>query len=327
MASHLPIAIYYEHPEWFRPLFTELDRRGLPYEMLRADELIVDPRRGIDGYWSLFVNRMSPSAWERGHGGAVFDTQHHLQQLEARGVPVWNGSEAYALDISKIRQTALLEDLGIATPRTRAVYRVEQLPLAAVGMVFPLLVKPNMGGNGAGIERFETLDELRLAVELGALEAGSDGVLLLQEYHAPVGGSVVRAETLDGRLLYAMRVHLGTSCSFSLCPADVTQTVDGTQLDGTARAEDHSNDARVEIFTPPAEAIAEIERIAQAAHLDVGGVEYLESSRDGRRYYYDVNALSNFVADAEKVVGFDPTARLVDSLVTRIERNQLTVAA
>ena len=25
-----PIAIYYEHPEWFRPLFAELDRRGIP---------------------------------------------------------------------------------------------------------------------------------------------------------------------------------------------------------------------------------------------------------------------------------------------------------
>ncbi len=24
-----PIGIYYEHPDWFRPLFTELDRRGI----------------------------------------------------------------------------------------------------------------------------------------------------------------------------------------------------------------------------------------------------------------------------------------------------------
>ena len=25
------IAIFYEHPDWFRPLFAELDRRGTPY--------------------------------------------------------------------------------------------------------------------------------------------------------------------------------------------------------------------------------------------------------------------------------------------------------
>ncbi len=327
MASQLPIAIYYEHPEWFRPLFAELERRGLPYEALRADEMIVDPSRGIDGSWSLFLNRMSPSAWDRGHGGAVFDTLHHLQRLEERGIAVWNGSAAYGLDISKTRQTALLDRLSIPTPRTRAVYQPEQLTMAAAGLIFPLLVKPNMGGNGAGVERFETLEELQLAVDLGALKAGPDGVILIQEYHAPIGRSIVRAETLEGRFLYAIRIHLGASCSFSLCPADVRRTVDGTELEATARRADHGNDARVESFTPPAEAIAEIERIVQTAALDVGGVEYLESERDGQRYYYDINALSNFVADAEKVIGFDPTARLVDALLRRMEGRQMTVAA
>jgi hypothetical protein len=32
------------------------------------------------------------------------------------------------------------------------------------------------------------------------------------------------------------------------------------------------------------------------------------------RVYYDINALSNFVADGQKVVGFDPFARLADWL-------------
>jgi hypothetical protein len=31
-----PIAIYYEHPDWFRPLFAELDGRGLNYVKLNA---------------------------------------------------------------------------------------------------------------------------------------------------------------------------------------------------------------------------------------------------------------------------------------------------
>ena len=29
-----PIAVYHEHPDWFRPLFAEMDRRGLPYVRL-----------------------------------------------------------------------------------------------------------------------------------------------------------------------------------------------------------------------------------------------------------------------------------------------------
>ena len=40
-------------------------------------------------------------------------------------------------------------------------------------------------------------------------------------------------------------------------------------------------------------------------------------ARDGEAaipLYYDINALSNFVADGERVVGFDPFVRLVDWL-------------
>ncbi len=60
--------------------------------------------------------------------------------------------------------------------------------------------------------------------------------------------------------------------------------------------------------------IEDVLRIAEAAHLDVGGVEYLVDDRDGQIYYYDINALSNFVTDAERVVGFDPFVKLVDFL-------------
>jgi glutathione synthase/RimK-type ligase-like ATP-grasp enzyme len=314
------IGIYYEHQEWFRPLFAELDRRGLPYEPIRADELIVDPEEGLTARWPLLLNRMSPSAWDRGRGGVIFETIAHLEQLEDAGVSVLNGTDAYRLDLSKTRQIALLKKLGLQVPRTRAVYGMEQLQRAASELTFPLLVKPNMGGNGAGIERFSTLGELQLAVELDILKTGPDGVLLLQEYHAPQGGRIVRAETLGGHLLYAVQIHLGPDCGFSLCPADLQQTVSGEPLGAAARASQEGNQARVEAFTPPLEVIAEIERIARAGHLDVGGIEYLESERDGGRYFYDVNALSNFVAEAEKVVGFDPTARLVDYLETRLEQ-------
>jgi hypothetical protein len=38
-----PLAVFYEHPDWFRPLFAELDRRGIPYVPLHADEHRFDP--------------------------------------------------------------------------------------------------------------------------------------------------------------------------------------------------------------------------------------------------------------------------------------------
>ena len=74
------------------------------------------------------------------------------------------------------------------------------------------------------------------------------------------------------------------------------------------------NNIRVEAAEPPPQAIADVERIMQAANIEVGGVEYIVDDCDGQRYYYDINALSNFVADATRVVGFDPFVRLVDFL-------------
>ncbi len=52
----------------------------------------------------------------------------------------------------------------------------------------------------------------------------------------------------------------------------------------------------------------------EAAGIELGGVEYMVDDRDGRRVYYDINALSNFVADGQRVVGFDPFVRLADWL-------------
>ena len=52
----------------------------------------------------------------------------------------------------------------------------------------------------------------------------------------------------------------------------------------------------------------------EAANIEVGGVEYIIDDRDGQLYFYDINALSNFVADGPKVIGFDPFVRLVDYL-------------
>ena len=62
-----PLAIYYEHPDWFRPLFTELDRRGTPYLKLHVDTHRWDDAEPTSPY-GVVLNRMSPSAWTRGHG-------------------------------------------------------------------------------------------------------------------------------------------------------------------------------------------------------------------------------------------------------------------
>ena len=122
---------------------------------------------------------------------------------------------------------------------------------------------------------------------------------------------------LGGRFLYAINVYPAAD-SYNLCPADVCQTTDGRALSRSACALDApKNGMRVERAQPSAAVIAEAERIAEAVGLDVGGIEMLIDDRDGQHYFYDVNALSNFVADAQNVIGFDPFSRFADYIESR----------
>ncbi len=315
-AASAPVAVYHEHPDWFRPLFAELDRRGIPTVRLDAAAHVYDPAEDSAPY-SLVVNRASPSAYLRGHGHATFHTLAWLQHLERLGVPVINGSRAYAFEISKARQLTALAALGVAAPRTRVINHASQATAAAAGLRFPVLVKANIGGSGAGITRFETAQGLAHAAASGSLDLGVDGIALVQECAPLRGGHITRVELLEGRFLYAINVYPADD-SFNLCPADVCQTTDGAALVRSACALDApKNGMRVEATTPPAAIIDACERIAAHVALDIGGIEYLVDDRDGQPYVYDVNALSNFVADAERVVGFDPFARFVDVIERR----------
>jgi glutathione synthase/RimK-type ligase-like ATP-grasp enzyme len=315
-----PILIFYEHPDWFRPLFNELDRRGTPYVRVHADGFAFDAA-AQPPLCSAVFNRMSPSAWKRGRGAAIFFTHDYLAWLEGHDVEVINGAAAFRIETSKAQQIGLLARLGIRAPRTRVVASIEALPNAARALQFPIVVKPNIGGSGAGIVRFDDPLELAQAVGDKTIAAGLDGVLLAQEYHRPQGNSIVRIETLDARYLYGIRFHLGDTADFNLCPADVCKTVDGRDLTSVACPVGAANAGlTVEAYKPPDELITAAEYIARASQIDVGGIEYLESSHDGSVYFYDINALSNFVADPLQVLGFDPTVHLVDALEERMLR-------
>jgi glutathione synthase/RimK-type ligase-like ATP-grasp enzyme len=308
----LPLAIYHEHPEWFRPLFAELDRRGLPWVRLHAASDWFDPADTTRRF-SVFFNRMSPSAWTRGHASGIFYTQHLLAHLERTGARVVNGRQAYLIETSKALQLSLLAGLGLPFPRARVINDPRLAPQAARDLRFPIVVKANIGGSGAGIVRFDTPEALDRAAADGRIALGLDATALVQEYIPPRDGCITRVEVLDGRFLYAIRVA-ADGRDFNLCPADLCQ-VDGMAGAGEACvAEAVRQGRRVEAADPPPHVIDAVERIAAAACIEIGGVEYVVDDRDGRLYFYDINALSNFVADAPHVVGFDPFARLVDWL-------------
>jgi glutathione synthase/RimK-type ligase-like ATP-grasp enzyme len=298
------LAVLYEHPSWFEPLFAALDRRGLRYEAIRVSDHSFDPA-STEIPAPVVLSRVAMSGFLREAEHGIFYAEALLAHWAANGARVINGAEVVAVDSSKARQLSLIARLGYQAPETRVVHRRQDLLAAAKTMRWPLLVKANVGGSGAGIVRYSSEAELAASIADGTVPRSVDSVLLVQDYVPARGGAIVRAETLGGRFLYAIEVESGGD-SFDLCPADACLARPGRAA------------VRMTAATPPPQLVEAAERIARAAGLDVGGVEYLIDDRDGIARFYDINALSNFVAKPLDVLGWDPHDRLVDFLEAAI---------
>jgi RimK-like ATP-grasp domain len=231
---------------------------------------------------------------------------------------------AYRFEKSKALQCDLFERLGLPYPRTRIVNHADEVPAAARHLRFPVLVKPNVGGSGAGIVRFDSPAELE--AKAASLDLGPDHTALVQEYLEPAQGAIVRVEVLDGRVLYAIRIVRENPGHFNLCPADLchppsrgerTAPPPPTDVTSLSACPVTAPTLAVTRCEPAREAADAAIQLARAASIDVGGVEYLVGKSDSRIYVYDVNATSNFVANAPEVLGFDPFPVFVDSIVRR----------
>ena len=321
-----PIGILDEHPDWSSRLTVELSQRGLPWEKIDHSSHAFDPRDRHPAY-AVIVNRTSPSSHTRGHAGVLFYAEALLAHAELVGIPVINPVAAYRFEKSKALQLGLFERLGVRYPRALVVNHRDQVLKALDRIRFPLVVKPNVGGSGAGIERFAAREDL--TERLDSLDFGPDGTALVQEYIESEENAIVRVEILDGQYLYAIRIVRQPDVGgFNLCPADICQSpaVPAASDLGACPVEAKPGLSVLGVDAP-ADAIDTVLRLTQAASIDVGGVEYLVSKADGEIYYYDINATSNFVANAPVVVGFDPTARFVDYIVRVAQRGARQLAA
>lgn len=309
-----PIGIYFEQPNWFVPLFAQMDAKGANWEKIDARYHWFDPAAG-ESEFSVVFNRMSPSAWQRGVGHGIFYTLNYLKHLEDKGVRVVNGYRGFVTETSKAQQLLMLERLGLPYPKAIVISHASQALDAAEKIGYPLILKPNIGGSGAGIKKFSSRDDLKAAVDAGELYFGIDNVALVQEAFTARDGVITRVEVLGGKYLYAIQIHI-TGETFDLCPADICKSTRGEELTRIACPVDAPKTGMtVEAYDAPPRVIENVERMMREAGIDVGGVEYVIDDATGRLLYYDINALSNFVADPERVVGFNPYARLADYLI------------
>jgi glutathione synthase/RimK-type ligase-like ATP-grasp enzyme len=233
---------------------------------------------------------------------------------------VLNGADVFALELSKSAQATLLRTLGIDCPLSFTFNDVGALRASAGQVRWPALLKPDQGGSGARIQVVESMEHVEEIFRRDPLVWLPDNLFLLQEYlpHDPEQG-IVRMEFLGGELLYAMRVK--THGRFNLCPSPVCNPDDGAGVCDVPEA-DVVAAPPVEFFPfpdVPAEAVKTARRIVEAARLDVGGIEYLDTD-DGRRVFYDINANSNLRPAVAAAFGFDPFERVVDFLEGQMGR-------
>jgi hypothetical protein len=317
------LVVLFEHPEWQKPLWAALDRRGVRYAALDLKRAAFDPEAALES--PLYFNQASPSAYVRGNTRAVPLALSLMRALEQGGARVLNGSRAFLLELSKSSQTALLRSLEIPHPRGLAFNDVDRA-LEQWTHGWPALLKPEQGGSGARMFLLNSGRDLRAVLRDQPGLWMPDHLLMLQEYFPvdPARG-IVRMEFLGSRLLYAMRVV--SHGAFNLCPSEVCNPSGGGE--GHCAVPSQAPAQPVEFYPypeVPAAAIAMGEKIMAAGGLDVGGIEYLEAA-DGRRIFYDINANSNLRAPIGQAFGFDPFERVVDYLSEQIEQTRRRAAS
>jgi glutathione synthase/RimK-type ligase-like ATP-grasp enzyme len=307
-----PIHVIHENPEWLPPFAHAFEARGEAFVDMDLSDGAIDlsapPPEG------LFYNRMSASAHSRGHRYSPEFAAAVIAWLEAHDRPVINGSGAIALEVNKAAQLARLTRAGVPVPRTVAA--LGDARVAEAARTFgsgPVIVKPNRGGKGLGIQLFEDAREAVRRAEAGTLPGSTDGITLLQEYIATADGSVTRAEFIGGTLFYAVRIDTGGT--FELCPADVCAPEEAAASGGP-------------VFTVVQDAVeprlqASIERFLAAGGIDIAGVEFARDA-EGRPFVYDVNTNTNYNPDAEAAAGVSAPQALVDYLIR--ERNRRLAA-
>ena len=299
-------------------------QRGLPYEEWHFGKggtvsLTDAPPPGV------FFNRISASSHTRGHRFACEHTAHVLEWLELHGAVVVNGTRSLQLELSKVRQDALLRRAGVRTPKTVAVTRhgdeepeeeFARRVVAAARTHFPaspFMTKHNRAGRGLGVLLWEDGDDLQDGLrddeeaKEAVLRSSVDGTVLLQQYIRNVDQFVTRCEFIGGKLVYAVRVS--TKGGFQLCPSDACTMKPvkngGALASEIEREEGEGEEERFTILENDvflrdhADLVARLERFATTNDLQVCGIEFIIDSATGETYVYDCNANTNYNSAAE----------------------------
>lgn len=287
----LDIVIIHENEEWLVPLREEFQQRGVQATEWFLDTGVVPSTEQPPA--AVYYNRMSASSHTRGHRFAPEYTRAVLTWLESNNRTVVNNTHALALEVCKLSQYAALQRAGLQVPKTHSVVGEQHLLAAAEKFnQWPLILKPNRGGKGLGVQRFNSLTDLAHYLQSNHVEQPLDGIWLLQEYIQPQQPFITRAEFVGQKFIYTVQVN--TEDGFELCPADSCSIEDqfcptdqqSQKFSITQRFNNHA-------------IIAQLEKFLRDSQIDVAGIEFIENA-EGELFVYDVNTNTNYNQAAEQ---------------------------
>lgn len=184
-----------------------LARRGVDVECLPVTQLTATvagrPRlavRGVvlDDLDAVFVRSIPGGSLEQ-----VIYRMDALRVLEDMGLRVVNSARAIEHGVDKYYAAALLEQAGLATPRTVVSECFDDAMAAFEELGGDVVVKPLFGSEGRGMVRVSDADSAYRV--LRALELGRY-IYCLQEF-VPHGLTDIRAFVVGDRVIAAMTRH------------------------------------------------------------------------------------------------------------------------
>jgi len=238
-----------------------------------------------------------------------------LGAAQIRNIPIVNGPSAYALCGNKWCHHVLFSQAKLKSPRTLAFWNEDgnynnnaSISLRGKdGQIMEidkeyLLIKPNAGGFGAGIQRIPTTSLI-----LEKLPTFEDSVTLLQSYERPKNNKLYRIWFLQGKVQCGIERHINEENDF-------TNACAGSCSLGEVPPKP---------WNIPFDVQEEIEQrllpLLPDAHC--GSVEFLYSQENGaERLYFDLNLLSTLPIRVDNAEGvwkenYDPWMELATAVL------------
>ena len=213
-----------------------------------------------------------------------------LHWLEDQGVPVMNSPRAIERSVDKFYTSAILHDVGLATPET-VVCEDFDTAMAAVREMQDVVVKPIFGSMGHGLVRISDPD---------------------------VAFRVLRPLEQTRTVYYVQRFvdHQGCDIRAFVAGRRVVAAIERQAPDGDWRT-NVSRGAAVRAIELGASDRQRAVAAAEAVGADYAGVDLLRS-RDGMTYVLEVNGIPGWEG-VQRATGVDVAGAVIDLLVQRVQ--------